>query len=684
MGKQIASLDYNDSTAAGRKIIQLIQALEEVQEFHQLESNLQIKQFLADTRKNLHQMIRVINIKEEVLMTIQIVADLSYAWVIIDSYTQFMQQGIKKDPSLVIKLRATFLKLASALDLPLMRINMANSNDLVSVSQYYSGELVSYVRVVLQIIPETMFSLLAKIIQLQTTQIKEVPTRLEKDKMREYAQLDERYEVARLTHAISVFTEGILMMKSTLVGVIKIDPKQLLEDGIRKELVKQVASALHRGLIFNPKSKMSELIPRLRALGATIDGFRRSFEYIQDYVSIYGLKIWQEELSRIINYNVEQECNSFLRTKVQDFESIYQSTTIPIPRFQMVDGSVNFIGRLAREILRITDPKTTSYVDQMSAWYDSKTKAEIINIKVFEQLEDSVGTWGLTGLDRLLCFMIVQELQNFIRSLQRSLLNDKTWLEFFAVFTKSLGPVSSTIPQPQRVYSNGTNKAVKIWPQYLDVILKVGQMQLLRRQIGSQLHKSCKFDSKFLSSALNNMNEALLGDIKRHYQDPSLPYPNEENPLMFEMSSYLENAGVSNPFSKIYVTTPKLPFFPIFNFLFVISQLPKLSYQKSVGELVCKKPTDGIDGVPFIAGTITLLKQFHSNNTEQFMALMGQFVRSMVTSTQGTKTPELPAEVVTLLVYLENFIHYSGLSRKMVETYIPPYIFDQFHASASA
>lgn len=49
-----------------------------------------------------------------------------------------------------------------------------------------------------------------------------------------------------------------------------------------------------------------------------MDGFRRSFEYIQDYINIYGLKIWQEEVSRIINYNVEQECNSFLREKVGD------------------------------------------------------------------------------------------------------------------------------------------------------------------------------------------------------------------------------------------------------------------------------------------------------------------------------------------------------------------------------
>lgn len=36
----------------------------------------------------------------------------------------------------------------------------------------------------------------------------------------------------------------------------QVDPKQLLEDGIRKELVKRVAYALHKGLIFNPKAKV--------------------------------------------------------------------------------------------------------------------------------------------------------------------------------------------------------------------------------------------------------------------------------------------------------------------------------------------------------------------------------------------------------------------------------------------
>ncbi|KAH9496896.1 WASH complex subunit 5 [Bulinus truncatus] len=205
-----------------------------------------------------------------------------------------------------------------------------------------------------------------------------------------------------------------------------------------------------------------------------MDGFRRSFEYIQDYVNIYGLKIWQEEVSRIINYNVEQECNSFLRTKVQDWESIYQSTAIPIPRFQPVDdSSVNFIGRLAREIIRITDPKATCYVDQMKAWYDVKTKQEIINKTLFDKIHRAVGSFGLSGLDRLLCFMIVKELQTFQTSFQRVVLKDKSWTDLFSQLNKSFSPLQSLLAQPQKMYGQILSKTSKLLPSYVDIILKV-------------------------------------------------------------------------------------------------------------------------------------------------------------------------------------------------------------------
>lgn len=69
-------------------------------------------------------------------------------------------------------------------------------------------------------------------------------------------------------------------MKSTLVGVVCLDPKTLLEDGIRKELVQHISKALHSELIFNTK-KGENLEQKLKSLSKIMDGYKRSFEYIQ-------------------------------------------------------------------------------------------------------------------------------------------------------------------------------------------------------------------------------------------------------------------------------------------------------------------------------------------------------------------------------------------------------------------
>ncbi len=55
-------------------------------------------------------MIRTAGIRDDVLVTLTLVGDLTYAWEIVDTFTVEMQEGIKKDASLVGKLRATFLK----------------------------------------------------------------------------------------------------------------------------------------------------------------------------------------------------------------------------------------------------------------------------------------------------------------------------------------------------------------------------------------------------------------------------------------------------------------------------------------------------------------------------------------------------------------------------------------------
>jgi WASH complex subunit strumpellin len=144
---------------------------------------------------------------------------------------------------------------------------------------------------------------------------------------------------------------------------------------------------------------------------------------------------------------------------------------------------------------------------------------------------------------------------------------------------------------------------------------------------------------------------------------------------------------------------------------------------------MAQKPKDknSVDAIPFVVGVITLLKQFHSVYTQQFLAYLGQYVRSLINITIGGylslfiphslmndahaharttahahalvhvshvcarvrvcvcgysdekgRTQDYPVEVVNILLFLEEFCRYSKMDRKVVEGYLPPYIFDQF------
>lgn len=51
---------------------------------------------------------------------------------------------------------------------------------------------------------------------------------------------------------------------------------------------------------------------------------------------------------------------------------------------------------------------------------------------------------------------------------------------------------------------------------------------------------------------LFGQNRSLLADIEAHYQDPTLPYPKEDNTLLYDITAHLEAAGIHNPLNKVW------------------------------------------------------------------------------------------------------------------------------------
>jgi WASH complex subunit strumpellin len=54
---------------------------------------------------------------------------------------------------------------------------------------------------------------------------------------------------------------------------------------------------------------------KLRLLRDKVKGLKRSIEYIQDFLNVYGEKIWGEELTRIIEFAVEKEATALVSKK---------------------------------------------------------------------------------------------------------------------------------------------------------------------------------------------------------------------------------------------------------------------------------------------------------------------------------------------------------------------------------
>jgi WASH complex subunit strumpellin len=638
ISERIQSLEYGDSTTASRKIQKLMKALENVQEFHQIDSNLQVVQFLQETRQLLRQMIRYINIERKVLITMVTVGDLSYAWELMATWGCFVpeiQLKIKRNPTLAIQMRSAFVKLASMLELPCNRIDQAAGNDhllsasLESVSEYYSGELVVFVRRVLHIIPISIFDVLKNIQRILVDHLTECPTKLPRRDLKGQSQLEIRQKLSSCTADISKFATGVLAMESTLVGVIQVDPHQLLEDGIRKELIQQISDELHRSLLFNPKEILSgeEFDARLEALAKQLRGIRASFEYIQDYVNVRGLAIWIQEFSRIVHFNVEMECNSFMQKKLYHWKSTYQSDSIPIPYYEKKNESdtYSFLGRIVQHLLSMTDPRVALFVPALGSWYDRETLTEVVGSRTFSSIVNAIGTTGLGALDRLLCFIVARDLQIVIGKLRKAV---EPHADRFRGIHELLVPFTTVPLHASKHYDELTQLLDGAATEATDLLLRVGRIQIVRNHIANELRSWSKLNSGTLFSTLTAANDAILHDIGRHYRKPEeFPIPSEG---IAEISPFFEASGISDAQSTVYCTSKPLHELVLCLTCISLKNVHRVAFDRGLSCLVPKKKLDAFDAMPFAFGLTLLLKQFHSDLRDLFFGHLGQAVRVML------------------------------------------------------
>jgi len=208
-------------------------------------------------------------------------------------------------------------------------------------------------------------------------------------------------------------------------------------------------------------------------------------------------------------------------------------------------------------------------------------------------------------------------------------------------------------------------------------VLRVGQATLLRRQLSRQLQFSCRVESSLLCGALDTLNKSVLNDVRQHYYQDSKPYPHEENPLLPELSSYLQSAGMQDPLCQIYVTSKPMPHIALWLTLFLVHHMGKLVYDSDFGSLIKRRGADSLDGVPLVFGIATLLKQLHPNTTKQLLAYIGQYVRTAVFHCFSSSKPSpLGVDVVNMLLFVQQLCRVAKIPNRVLDPFIPSYVFD--------
>ena len=373
VAERIQELDYKKSNKTGSMIRKLVQVLEDIQVYDAIDRSVQVKHYIHETQRRLLHMVRIVALKKEILINISRISDFGYAWKAIEAFMPLIQLQISQKPDTVLLLKTVFTKLASILNYPLKRMIDVGSDDMRTVASYYSGELVKFVKRTLSIIPTNIFEKLQEISMILTKKVQEMEPRMLKETLKDLANYDDRYILAKRTHEVSMLTEGMLVLDKTLMGVIEIDPKEILVDGIRKELGKTLAGMLHEGFIFSRRTmsgvETQTLESKFQMLKEQFTGLKRSIEFIQDFLNIQGEQIWREELTRIINFAVEKESTQLVNKKYQaDLD--YQEKHF-VPTFIPTDNyNITFMGRLLRNITESLGKGM--YLDYLSSWYDPK------------------------------------------------------------------------------------------------------------------------------------------------------------------------------------------------------------------------------------------------------------------------------------------------------------------------
>ena len=707
--KKISELKSDNPNRAGVRIGKIKDRLLGIRSLDKISESANAKENIRLINEKLDHMLMLANVKRSYLISISKISDFSYAWISIHDYCSEMQRVLQVNSKNVLLLRATFLKLASILNFPLVRLFEIESEDIESVTNYYSGELVVFVKSILQIIPISVFQLLDDVSKIFSSGFKEIPIKILKNNIKDFAQNEMRYKLAKDAHLISVFTKGIFMMEKTLMGVIEVDPKVILEEGIRKELLKLLAKTFHSYIDFSYKDKVN-LTDRLNELINKINSIKKSFLYIQDYININGSKMWGEEMHRLINHYVKLEANKFLARKIKQKASEKPDSEnylkFVVPCYQPLKNtpeSATFLGRLTRYVINLTDPKNSNFCPANFSWYD-KNNNEIFGIKVLNKIKLSIGEEGFQGFGKLLGFLIYHNLLTLKNTYQK-IITDPFCSKALRVIQNAYGSpfvarysdkngMKTIMDYMQTLYKNlnGFNLAQKL--------NDIGQLCFLKKLQTYLLNENTEVEANMLNTEVkslnginllilkNNININFVKDAANNPDEPENKVNNAKDSLnsldnyYFNLCSFFEDFGYVDSQHTFYSNLTSMQNMPLVLGIVTFNEMKNFFVYDKKSKVMKKTRNENLDLFYFTNGIYNILYQMGKSNIIIFIALLSDILRGELMNKYTLKDYrsisesylEVPKNITYLQLFLQEMAYNAGIDIDFFEIGVNGYL----------
>lgn len=382
----VENIDMNETRESVETIQQIIRRVKQVGDLLGLSVNMILKECLSTLDSELKSLHSILSISDTVVPEVYSKMEATYLWPLISQLIPRIQQNLVSTSKTDV-VRQIFTKLSISCWILKLKLTYFSDRDNVAnrIANTYSYSLEKHLKTVLQSVPHHVFGIMYRVIMPGLG--KTFEPYIEKTELREVVEFITNSKLVETTSLIANTSMGISRMMLTRVGTIEINPKELLEEGMIKQLYKEI-----KKLMTTPAAYSS--IENVLKTCENLETMRTSFLYLCDYMNLDGERVWSVSMDDYFSRISEERA------------------------FAKSSGELEK-NEIAELLIRISSPKASRYSESSMCWKDLKMSNTILSFDFFDRIENIVPFHVLTSIETNVTVELEKMILDYVSTARR-------------------------------------------------------------------------------------------------------------------------------------------------------------------------------------------------------------------------------------------------------------------------